>query len=36
MKYAVDMDLGAVIYIPSFKKIGSEIQKLVEVVTQTA
>jgi hypothetical protein len=29
MKYAVEMSSGAMIYIPSFKKIGSGIQKLV-------
>jgi hypothetical protein len=28
MKYAVEMASGAVIYIPSFMKIGSIIQKL--------
>jgi hypothetical protein len=28
MKYAVEMDSGAMIYIPSFIKIGSAIQKL--------
>jgi hypothetical protein len=27
MKYAVDMGLSAMIYIPSFIKIGSGIQK---------
>jgi hypothetical protein len=30
MKYAVDMGAGAMIYIPSFIKIGSGIQKLME------
>jgi hypothetical protein len=29
MKYAVEMDSGAMIYIPSFVKIGSAIQKLI-------
>jgi hypothetical protein len=29
MKYAVEMGSGAVIYIPSFIKIGSGIQKLI-------
>jgi hypothetical protein len=29
MKYAVEMGSGAVIYIPSFMKIGSGIQKLI-------
>jgi hypothetical protein len=28
MKYAVEMGLGAVIYIPDFIKMGSGIQKL--------
>jgi hypothetical protein len=30
MEYAVEMGLGAVIYIPSFVKIGPGIQKLKE------
>jgi hypothetical protein len=30
MKYAVEMSSGAMIYIPSFIKIGSGIQKLLE------
>jgi hypothetical protein len=30
MKYAVEMGSGAMIYIPSFIKIGSNIQKLTE------
>jgi hypothetical protein len=30
MKYAVEMGSGAVIYIPSFIKIGSGIQTLIE------
>jgi hypothetical protein len=29
MKYAVEMGSGAMIYIPSFMKIGSGIQKLM-------
>jgi hypothetical protein len=29
MKYAVGMGLGVIIYIPSFIKIGSGIQKLI-------
>jgi hypothetical protein len=29
MKYAVEMGSGAMIYIPSFIKIGSAIQKLI-------
>jgi hypothetical protein len=29
MKYAAQMGSGAVIYIPSFIKIGSGIQKLI-------
>jgi hypothetical protein len=29
MKYAVEMGSGAVIYIPSFIKIGSGIEKLI-------
>jgi hypothetical protein len=29
MKYAIEMDLDAMIYIPSFIKIGSGIQKLI-------
>jgi hypothetical protein len=29
MKYAVKMGSGAMIYIPSFMKIGSGIQKLI-------
>jgi hypothetical protein len=29
MKYAVEMGTGAVIYIPSFIKTGSRIQKLM-------
>jgi hypothetical protein len=29
MKYAVEMDSGAMICVPSFIKIGSGIQKLI-------
>jgi hypothetical protein len=29
MKYAVEMGSGAVIYIPSFIKIGSVIERLI-------
>jgi hypothetical protein len=29
MKYAVEMGSGAMIYIPSFIKIGSGIQKMI-------
>jgi hypothetical protein len=29
MKYAVEMGSGATIYVPSFIKIGSGIQKLI-------
>jgi hypothetical protein len=37
MKYAVEKGSGAMIYIPSFIKIGSDIQKLIEAGdTQTA
>jgi hypothetical protein len=32
MKYAVEMDSGAMIYIPSFIKTGSDIQKLTRGV----
>jgi hypothetical protein len=34
MKYAVDIGSGAMIYIPSFVKIGSGIQKLMRGDTQ--
>jgi hypothetical protein len=30
MKYSVEMGLGVMIYIRSFVKIDSEIQKLIE------
>jgi hypothetical protein len=39
MKYAVEMGSGAMIYIPSFIKIGSGIEKMVGggfIDTQTA
>jgi hypothetical protein len=36
MKYAVEMGLVVMIYIPSFIKIGSGIQKLIGGDTQTA
>jgi hypothetical protein len=29
MKYAIEVGSGAIIYIPSFIKIGSGIQKLI-------
>jgi hypothetical protein len=29
MKYAVEMDSGAMIYVPGFIKTGSAIQKLI-------
>jgi hypothetical protein len=35
MKYAVEMGSGAMIYIPSFIKIGSGIQKLKRGFTET-
>jgi hypothetical protein len=35
MKYAVEMGSGAMIYIPSFIRIGSSIQKLIGVDTHT-
>jgi hypothetical protein len=35
MKYAVAMDSGAVIYIPSFIKIDLGIQKLIGGFTDT-
>jgi hypothetical protein len=34
MKYAVEMGLGAMIYIPRFRKIGSGFQKLIWGDTQ--
>jgi hypothetical protein len=39
MKYAVEMGSGAMIYIPSFVKTGSGVQKFMEGIyrhTQTA
>jgi hypothetical protein len=36
MKYTVEMGSGATIYILRFIKIGSGIEKLSEVVSQTA
>jgi hypothetical protein len=35
MKYAVEMGSGAMIYIPSFIKIGPGIQKLIQGEPQT-
>jgi hypothetical protein len=35
MKYDVEMSSGAMIYIPSFLKIGSGIQKLIREDSQT-
>jgi hypothetical protein len=35
MTYAIEMGSGAIIYIPSFIKIGSDIQKLIRGVTDT-
>jgi hypothetical protein len=35
MKYAVEMGADAMIYIPSFIKTGTRIEKLIEVDTQT-
>jgi hypothetical protein len=34
MKYAVEMGSGAMIYIPSFIKIGSVIRKLIKEDSQ--
>jgi hypothetical protein len=36
MKYAVEIGSGVMIYIPSFIKIGSGIQKIDRADTQTA
>jgi hypothetical protein len=36
MNYAIEMGLGAMIYIPSFIKTGSGIQKLIRGNAQTA
>jgi hypothetical protein len=35
MKHAVEMGSGAMIYVSSFRKIGSSIQKLIRGGTQT-
>jgi hypothetical protein len=35
MKYAVEMGSGAMMYIPSFMKIGSGIQKLMGGIHST-
>jgi hypothetical protein len=35
MQYAVEMGSGVMIYIPSFIKTGSGIQKLIVGVSQT-
>jgi hypothetical protein len=35
MKYAVEMDSGAMTYIPGFIKTGSDIQKLIWGLTDT-
>jgi hypothetical protein len=35
MKYVVEMDSGAVVYIPSFIKTGSGIQKLIGTDAKT-
>jgi hypothetical protein len=35
MKYAVEMGSGVMIYIPSFVKIGSAIQKLIGGIHST-
>jgi hypothetical protein len=35
MKYAVEMGLGAMVYVPSFIKTGSGIQKLMGRFTDT-
>jgi hypothetical protein len=36
MKYAVEMGSGTMIYIPSFLRTGSGIQKLIKGDTQAA
>jgi hypothetical protein len=36
LKYAVEMGSGAMIYIPSFIKIGSGIQKLIRGIQRHA
>jgi hypothetical protein len=35
MSYAVEVELGVMVYIPSFIKIGSGIQKLIGRDTDT-
>jgi hypothetical protein len=35
MKYPIEMGSGAIIYIPSFIKIGSGIRKLIRGCTDT-
>jgi hypothetical protein len=35
MKYAVEMSIDAVIYIPNLIKIGSAVQKLMERYTDS-
>jgi hypothetical protein len=35
VRYAFEMDTGAIIYVPSFIKINSGIQKLIGVFTDT-
>jgi hypothetical protein len=35
MKYAVEMELGAMMYIPSFIEVDSGIQKLIWGYTDT-
>jgi hypothetical protein len=35
MEYVVEMGSAAIIYIPSFMKIDSGIQKLMEDITDT-
>jgi hypothetical protein len=36
MKYTIEMGSGPMMYIPSFMKIGSAIQKMIERDAQTA
>lgn len=35
MKYAADVGSGALLYIPSFIKSGSSIQKLIKAILKT-
>jgi hypothetical protein len=35
MNYAVEMGLGAMMYIPSFINVGSGVRKFIESDTQT-